>query len=84
MTTKQNLLTFWQSKNIPEKILDAFVDIPRELFVLPEYQHQAYADKPLPTLRDQSISQPTTVMMMLQALDPQEGENILEVGAGVG
>ena len=29
-------------------MLDAFLTVPRELFVAPAYGHEAYADRPLP------------------------------------
>ncbi|MDP6387690.1 MAG: protein-L-isoaspartate O-methyltransferase [Candidatus Pacebacteria bacterium] len=64
---------------------DAFVAIDRKDFVPEDYVEEAYEDYPLP-LGDsrQTISQPTTVAFMLELLDPQEGENILDIGAGSG
>jgi protein-L-isoaspartate(D-aspartate) O-methyltransferase len=67
-----------------EQLLIAFESVPRELFISPALRAYAYKDQPLPTLRGQSISQPTTIMMMLQALELQEGDKVFEVGAGVG
>jgi len=84
MLTKEHLLSSWRSMNVNEKLLKAFEAIPREIFVPPKFQSQAYDDHPLPTLREQSISQPTTIMLMLQALGLKEGEKVFEVGAGVG
>ncbi|MAG72889.1 protein-L-isoaspartate O-methyltransferase [archaeon] len=84
MHSKQSLIATWQQHNVGENLLHAFANIPRELFVPANVRHQAYADIPLPTLRNQSISQPSTIMMMLHALDIKEGHTILEVGAGVG
>ncbi|MEK6901656.1 MAG: protein-L-isoaspartate(D-aspartate) O-methyltransferase [Nanoarchaeota archaeon] len=82
--TKQELLSFWQSSGMDERILHAFAEIPRELFVSVQLQPHAYDDVPLPTIRKQSISQPTTIMLMLQTIDLQPGEKVLEVGAGAG
>ncbi len=65
-------------------IIDAFLSVPRELFILPEYAADAYSDYPLPILAGQTISQPTTVMIMTQALAPKKGDKILEVGTGSG
>ena len=84
MTTKQELLQQWEMMNIDEVLLQAFVDIPREEFVPLSFREQAYHDHPLPTLRQQSISQPTTIMMMLQALEIEKGEKIFEIGSGGG
>jgi protein-L-isoaspartate(D-aspartate) O-methyltransferase len=84
MTGKEELVQMWQGMLVKENILQAFKVIPREIFVPPQFKDQAYDDQPLPTLREQSISQPTTIMVMLQALDIKSGENVLEIGAGVG
>ncbi|MEW5896973.1 MAG: methyltransferase domain-containing protein [Nanoarchaeota archaeon] len=81
---KEELCSFWRAKGFEEKTIAAFCEIPRELFVAAELTGHAYDDIPLPTTRGQSISQPTTIMLMLQALDVQEGQSILEIGAGVG
>jgi protein-L-isoaspartate(D-aspartate) O-methyltransferase len=84
MTNKQRLMAQWQAAGINPRILDAFDSIPREQFVMPGLKKDAYNDTPLPTVRKQSISQPSTVMLMLQALDIQEGDKIFELGSGVG
>ena len=83
-TTKEQLLHFWQVQNFDPRLLRAFDQIPRELFVPPHLKRYAYEDQPLPTMRKQSISQPTTIMLMLQALELQKGDNVFEVGTGVG
>lgn len=84
MATKQQLLYFWKTMGVDETLLTAFSKIPREQFIPPQLKIHAYDDHPLPTIRNQSISQPSTVMIMLQALDLQRGEKVLEVGAGAG
>jgi len=83
---KQDLIHYWRNKNIilDERVISAFENIPREIFLPEEFQEEAYHDHPLPTLRHQSISQPTTIMIMLQALEVQEGDSVLEIGSGVG
>jgi protein-L-isoaspartate(D-aspartate) O-methyltransferase len=84
MNAKQDLINQWRSMYIDEPILKAFKSIPRENFVPISFKAFAYDDHPLPTLRNQSISQPTTVMMMLQALEIKAGDKVLEIGAGGG
>lgn len=84
MSSKNELLLNWQDKNVDERLLLAFEQIPRELFVPPQFKEYAYEDQPLPTVRKQSISQPTTIMIMLQSLELQEGERVFEIGAGAG
>ena len=62
----------------------AFKEINRADFVLPEYQDSADLDIPLPIGEGQTISQPTTVRMMLEWLDAQRGDKVLDVGFGSG
>jgi len=80
---KKELARKWSS-HIDKKIIDAFLKVPREDFVLEEWKWDAYDDNPLPIPADQTISQPTTVMNMLQHLDLKKGQKILEIGAGSG
>ena len=65
-------------------ILDAFLEVPREAFVSPEYAHLAHGDHPLPIEAGQTISQPCIVGLMIQAAGIAPGEKVLEVGAGSG
>lgn len=83
---KKKLIDYWKESNILRDriILKAFEKVPRENFVVKEYINTAYVDEPLPILEGQTISQPTTVAIMTQALEPKEGHKILEIGAGSG
>ena len=65
-------------------IVDAFSEIPRTEFVPKDLENQAEANIPLPIGYGQTISQPLTVALMLELLDPQSGQNILDIGAGSG
>jgi len=67
-----------------KKILDAMKNIDRKHFVPTELSDMAYTDTPLPIGHDQTISQPYTVALMLDALELGEGLNILEIGTGSG
>jgi protein-L-isoaspartate(D-aspartate) O-methyltransferase len=72
-------------RGITEKaILDAFLEVPREAFVSPEYAHLAYGDHPLPIEAGQTISQPYIVGLMIQAAGIGLHDKVLEVGAGSG
>ena len=82
---KDTLIKYWkQNYSFDKKLLQAFKDIPREKFVLKKHKNESYADMALPILMGQTISQPTTIMIMLSALEIQKGDNILEVGTGSG
>jgi protein-L-isoaspartate(D-aspartate) O-methyltransferase len=65
-------------------ILDAFRQVPRELFVSDQYAHLAYGDHPLPIEAEQTISQPYIVALMMQAAAIKSGDKVLEVGSGSG
>lgn len=86
MTPKQDLLTFWKQSRLitNSRLLEAFETIKRERFVPDAYKDLSYEDAALPLGHDATISQPTTIMIMLQALDLQPGNNVLEIGTGSG
>lgn len=86
MQTKQELIRYWKSSGIikDKLVLKAFAEVKREQFVLKEYKGQAYSDIALPIIEGQTISQPSTVMIMTQALEAKKGNKILEIGAGSG
>ena len=69
---------------IDERILKAFLEVPREAFVSPDHAHLAYGDHPLPIEAGQTISQPYIVALMIQAAGVKAGSRVLEVGAGSG
>jgi protein-L-isoaspartate(D-aspartate) O-methyltransferase len=67
-----------------QRVLEVMGELPREQFVPPEYQSDAYEDRPLPIGCDQTISQPYIVALMTQALRLAGGEVVLEIGTGSG
>jgi len=86
MFLMNNLIEYWQNSGIitDKKLIKAFKDTPRDKFVMHEFQKDAYGDYPLPIPGDQTISQPTTVMMMIQALELKKTDVVLDIGAGSG
>ena len=66
------------------RVLAAFRDIPRHLFVSPENRQSSYEDSPLPIGQSQTISQPYMVALMTQELNLLGGEKVLEIGTGSG
>jgi len=86
MDEKERLLFLLkkQGMNFSKKVIKAFKAIPRENFVMENYKNRAYEDSPLPILLGQTISQPSTVLKFLDALDVKLGNKVLEIGAGSG
>jgi protein-L-isoaspartate(D-aspartate) O-methyltransferase len=66
------------------RVLEALLNVPRHEFVPPEFQADAYADKPLPIGEGQTISQPFMVGAMTEALELAGSERVLEIGTGSG
>ena len=64
--------------------LQAMRTVPRHEFLPLRLREEAYADYPLPIGHGQTISQPFIVAFMTEAIRPQPGEKILEIGAGSG
>lgn len=65
-------------------IINAFREVDRADFVSQENLTEAYEDRALPIGYGQTISQPTTVALMLEWLEPKLGQKILDVGSGSG
>ncbi|MBI2550697.1 protein-L-isoaspartate(D-aspartate) O-methyltransferase [Candidatus Woesearchaeota archaeon] len=83
--SKEELVNVWRSARIAdEKLIEAFLKVPRESFVPEELKEEAYTDTPLPIRYGKTISQPTTIIIMTTALDVREGQKILEIGTGSG
>ena len=66
------------------KVLRALRSLPRELFVLEEYQALAYENSPLPINCGQTISQPFIVAYMTEQLELKPTDKVLEIGTGSG
>jgi len=86
MATKEDIIKNWISSGIikDKKVIDAFRKIPREIFVEEKRKEESYGDYPLPIGEGQTISQPTTVAIMTQALELEKGQKVLEIGSGSG
>ncbi len=78
----QNLINSGELKN--PLLIKALEQIDRRNFVQKKLQTEAYGNHPLPIGEGQTISQPSTVVLMMEWLKVEPGQNILEVGSGCG
>ena len=67
-----------------KRVLEAMEKVDRGLFVQGLFAARAYEDRPLPIPCGQTISQPSIVGLMTQALDVQPRDKVLEIGTGSG
>jgi protein-L-isoaspartate(D-aspartate) O-methyltransferase len=65
------------------RVLDAIRAVPRQWFVDAPLE-RAYLDRPLPIGWHQTISQPSVVAVMTQALELEPQNRVLEIGTGSG
>ena len=66
------------------RVLQAMEAVDRGLFVKGVFAERAYDDTPLPIACGQTISQPSVVGLMTQALNVSPRDKVLEVGTGSG
>lgn len=84
--SKEALINYWQKSKLvtDERVITAFKKIPRENFLPEDLKKQSYDDNPLPIGYNQTVSQPTTIMIMLQSLELKKTDKVLEIGTGSG
>ncbi|MCK4711617.1 MAG: protein-L-isoaspartate(D-aspartate) O-methyltransferase [Marinosulfonomonas sp.] len=84
-TRKMQFLFALRSKGVTDaRVLSAMEKIDRGDFVKGLFEERAYEDTPLPIACGQTISQPSVVGLMTQALKVQPRDKVLEVGTGSG
>ena len=82
---KMQFLFALRSKGvIDNRVLSAMEKVDRGLFVRGHFAARAYDDMPLPIACGQTISQPSVVGLMTQALNIQPRDTVLEIGTGSG
>ena len=80
----QFILTL-RSNGVSDKaVLAAMETTPRDAFLEGVFKGRAYANVPLPIGRGQTISQPSVVAKMTEALELNSRCKVLEVGTGSG
>jgi protein-L-isoaspartate(D-aspartate) O-methyltransferase len=67
-----------------ERIIDAFLTVPRHLFLDPAVRSRAYDGCSFPIGFNQTISQPFIQAVMMQYLDIRSTDRVLEIGTGSG
>ncbi len=82
---KMQFLYTLRSKGVTDKrVLTAMEQIDRGPFIRGIFAGRAYDDMPLPIACGQTISQPSVVGLMTQALQVTPRDKVLEVGTGSG
>ncbi len=69
---------------LSEVVKAAMLKVPRHIFVEEQYIAASYENQALPITNGQTISQPFTVALMTQCLQPQKTHRVLEIGTGSG
>lgn len=83
--TKMQFLYALRSKGVTDaRVLSAMEGIDRGPFIRGLFAERAYEDMPLPINCGQTISQPSVVGLMTQALQISPRDKVLEVGTGSG
>ncbi|MRU14425.1 protein-L-isoaspartate(D-aspartate) O-methyltransferase [Roseovarius sp. A21] len=82
---KMQFLFALRSKGVTDaRVLTAMEKIDRGPFIRGYFAERAYEDMPLPIACGQTISQPSVVGLMSQALKVSPRDKVLEVGTGSG
>ncbi|CAN1566379.1 Pcm Protein-L-isoaspartate carboxylmethyltransferase [Paracoccaceae bacterium] len=82
---KMRFLFSLRSRGVTDaRVLTAMEKVDRGLFVRGTFADRAYEDMPLPIACGQTISQPSVVGLMTQALQVNPRDTVLEVGTGSG
>jgi protein-L-isoaspartate(D-aspartate) O-methyltransferase len=74
----------WGTDSWDTRVLEAMRRVPRHEFVPGVGLEAAYRDEPQPIGHGQTISQPTMVALMTNALELRGRERVLEIGTGCG
>ncbi|MFD1341400.1 protein-L-isoaspartate(D-aspartate) O-methyltransferase [Litorisediminicola beolgyonensis] len=82
---KMQFLFALRSKGVTDaRVLGAMEQIDRAAFIRHYFTDRAWEDMPLPIACGQTISQPSVVALMTQALQVSPRDTVLEIGTGSG
>ncbi|SFR36655.1 protein-L-isoaspartate(D-aspartate) O-methyltransferase [Yoonia tamlensis] len=83
--TKMQFVYTLRSKGVTDaRVLTAMEQVDRAAYVKGIFADRAYEDMPLPIASGQTISQPSVVGLMTQALKVGPRDKVLEIGTGSG
>ncbi|MFO8128098.1 protein-L-isoaspartate(D-aspartate) O-methyltransferase [Yoonia sp.] len=83
--TKMQFLYALRSKGVTDaRVLTAMEQVDRADYIKGTFADRAYDDMPLPIACGQTISQPSVVGLMTQALQINPRDKVLEIGTGSG
>ena len=80
----QFILSIRSNGVVDENVLNALETVNRQYFLKGLFAQRAYEDTPLPIECGQTISQPSVVGLMTQALNIKSRDKVLEIGTGSG
>ena len=84
-TKREKMVKLLKEYGIKDRrLLNAFLTIPRHLFMPEEEIEKSYRDQAVPIGCGQTISQPYVVALMLEHMNLKPQDNILEIGSGSG
>ena len=82
---KMQFLFSLRSRGVTNKrVLNAMERVDRGKYIRGTFEDRAYEDTPLPIACGQTISQPSIVALMTEALNVQPRDKVLEIGTGSG
>ncbi|MBD3389463.1 protein-L-isoaspartate(D-aspartate) O-methyltransferase [Candidatus Micrarchaeota archaeon] len=85
MNTNEEMVERLRSNGvIGSRIAECMLKFPREDFLPPLLEKDAYKDTPLPISNSQTTSAPSMIGIMLREAEIEEGMGVLEVGTGSG
>ncbi len=83
--TKMQFLFALRTRGVTDKrVLEAMEKVDRGQFIRGIFSERAYEDMPLPIACGQTISQPSVVGLMTQALEVSPRDKVMEIGTGSG
>ena len=82
---KMHLYEYFKRTGVfSERVLKAYLNVPREEFVPKNYKRYAYVDEPLPIGKDATISAISMSLLLCEYANLKPGDKVLEIGTGSG